>query len=40
MAWLATDPLLFDRLVRLRGWSTDRFQEWLGQLLVQQLLAT
>lgn len=40
VAWLATDPLLFDRLVRWRGWSTDRFQEWLGQLLVQQLLAT
>ena len=38
VAWLATDPALFDRLVRLRGWSTKRFQEWVGQLLLQQLV--
>ena len=38
VAWLATDPALFDRLVRLRGWSTKRFQEWVGELLLQQLV--
>ena len=39
MAWLATDPALFDRLVRLRGWSTKRFQEWVGELLQQLVVA-
>ena len=38
MAWLATDPALFDRLVLVRGWSTDRFEKWLGQTLCGQLL--
>ena len=38
VAWLATDPALFDRLVRLRGWSAKRYEEWLGQMLVQQLV--
>ena len=31
-------PALFDRLVRLRGWSARRFEKWLGQMLVQQLV--
>ena len=39
VAWLATDPALFDRLVRLRGWSTKRFQEWVGELLKQLVVA-
>ena len=39
VAWLATDPALFDRLVRLRGWSTKRFQEWVGELLQQLVVA-
>ncbi len=30
LVWLAIDPALFDRLVRVRGWSTDRFAEWLA----------
>jgi AcrR family transcriptional regulator len=38
LAWLATDPALFDRLVRVRGWSTRRFADWLGQNLCRQLL--
>lgn len=38
VAWLASDPVLFDRLVRVRGWSTDRFAEWLAQTLVGQLI--
>ena len=38
LAWLATDTALFDRLVRVRGWSTGRFGEWLGENLCRQLL--
>jgi AcrR family transcriptional regulator len=38
IAWLATDPALYDRLVRVRGWSTNRFAAWLGRMLVVQLL--
>jgi AcrR family transcriptional regulator len=38
LAWLATDAALFDRLVRVRGWSTTRFGEWLGETLCRQLL--
>jgi AcrR family transcriptional regulator len=39
LAWLATDGALFDRLVRVRGWSTDRFAEWLANTLLAQLVA-
>jgi AcrR family transcriptional regulator len=39
LAWLATDGALFDRLVRVRGWSTDRFAEWLAHTLLTQLVA-
>jgi AcrR family transcriptional regulator len=38
LAWLATDAALFDRLVRVRGWSASRFGEWLGKNLCRQLL--
>jgi|SRR5215217_412460 len=38
LVWLAMDPALFDRLVRVRGWSTSRFREWLGENLCRQLL--
>ena len=38
VVWLATDPALFDRLVRVRGWSRKRFEKWLSQYLVMQLL--
>jgi AcrR family transcriptional regulator len=38
LAWLATDAALFDRLVRVRGWSTTRFAEWLAQFLITQLI--
>jgi len=30
LVWLAMDPALFDRLVRVRRWSTSRFKEWLA----------
>jgi AcrR family transcriptional regulator len=38
LVWLAMDATLFDRLVRVRGWSTSRFGEWLGENLCRQLL--
>ena len=38
VAWLAGDPALYGRLVRERGWSTRRFEEWLAGTLVGQLL--
>ncbi|HYZ66420.1 MAG TPA: hypothetical protein VE666_01205 [Mycobacterium sp.] len=38
LAWLATDPALYDRLVRVRRWSASRFGEWLGTNLCRQLL--
>jgi AcrR family transcriptional regulator len=40
VAWLSTDPVLFDRFVRVRGWSVTRFEAWLSRMLVGQLLAT
>jgi AcrR family transcriptional regulator len=40
LVWLAIDPVLFDRLVRVRGWSTSRFEEWLAQHLIMQLIGT
>jgi AcrR family transcriptional regulator len=40
LAWLATDGALFDRLVRVRGWSTSRFEQWLAQHLIVQLIDT
>jgi AcrR family transcriptional regulator len=38
VAWLATDPLLFDRLVRSRGWSVGKFEAWLTATLTGQLV--
>jgi hypothetical protein len=38
LIWLAMDPGLFDRLVRVRGWTTRRFQAWLAGALQAQLL--
>lgn len=38
IAWLATDPVLYDRFVTLRGWSRQRFSTWLSRLLTGQLL--
>src|SRR5258705_4930487 len=29
VVWLAMDPAIFDRLVRVRGWTASRFEEWL-----------
>jgi AcrR family transcriptional regulator len=38
LVWLAMDPALFDRLVRVRRWPAGRFKEWLGENLCRQLL--
>jgi AcrR family transcriptional regulator len=40
LAWLSTDPTLYDRLVRARGWSRKRFEEWLSQYLIVELIGT
>jgi AcrR family transcriptional regulator len=39
VAWLASDPALFDRMVRLRGWSVKGFEAWLRRSLIAQLLS-
>jgi AcrR family transcriptional regulator len=38
VVWLAMDPAIFDRLVRVRGWTAGRFEEWLVDALCRQLL--
>jgi AcrR family transcriptional regulator len=38
VAWFAADPLLFDRMVRTRGWSVKAFEAWLRSWLTGQLL--
>ena len=38
LMWFYNDPSLYDKLVRQRGWSVDRFQAWLGEALQVQLL--
>lgn len=40
IAWLSSDPVLFHRLVRVRGWTVDRFETWLAATLAGQLLPT
>lgn len=40
LVWLAIEPALFDRLVRVRGWSRRRFEEWLSGYLIGQLIGT
>jgi len=38
VSWLASDTLLHDRLVRTRGWSQGRFEGWLAEGLIEQLI--
>lgn len=38
VAWLATDPVLFHRLVQIRGWPVTKFENWLARTLTSQLL--
>jgi AcrR family transcriptional regulator len=37
--WATTDGALWQRLVNERGWSDEKFQEWLGQLWANALVA-
>jgi AcrR family transcriptional regulator len=37
--WATTDGVLWQRLVNERGWSDERFQEWLGQMWISTLVA-
>jgi AcrR family transcriptional regulator len=37
--WASTDGVLWQRLVNERGWSDERFQEWLGQMWISALVA-
>jgi AcrR family transcriptional regulator len=36
--WSMTDGMLWHRLVNERGWSNDRFAEWLGRVWVDRLV--
>ena len=38
VAWLAADPVVFDRMVRERGWATHAFETWVANALIGQLL--
>ena len=42
--WLLMDPAVFDRLVRHRGWTVDRYQDWFARtarrLVVADIPAT
>jgi hypothetical protein len=37
--WATTDGVLWKRLVNERGWSDQRFQEWLAQMWISTLVA-
>lgn len=36
--WSMTDGMLWHRLVNQRGWTNDRFAEWLGHIWVDRLV--
>ena len=38
IAWVLTDPWLYQMLVRRRGWTVDRYRAWLAETLQAQLL--
>jgi AcrR family transcriptional regulator len=38
VVWAMTDGMLWHRLVNERGWSDERFADWLGQLWVSMLV--
>ena len=37
--WTLNHPALYPLLVRERGWTPERYEEWLGDVLCEQLLA-
>jgi len=38
VVWSTTDGMLWHRLVQERGWSAERYAEWLGELWVDRLV--
>jgi hypothetical protein len=38
VVWSMTDGMLWHRLVNERGWTDERFAEWLGELWVDRLV--
>lgn len=38
VVWSMTDGMLWHRLVKERGWSNERFAEWLGHVWVDRLV--
>ncbi len=36
--WLLNDPGLYELLLRRRGWTPDRYQAWLAETMIRQLL--
>ena len=40
IVWSMTDGMLWHRLVEERGWSNERFADWLGQVWVDRLVNT
>jgi len=40
VVWSTTDGMLWHRLVRERGWTNERYAEWLGELWVDRLVRT
>lgn len=38
IVWSMTDGMLWHRLVQERGWSNERFAEWLGRVWVDRLV--
>jgi hypothetical protein len=38
VAWLFSDPALYDQLVNGRGWSMKKFGNWLGDAMCRELL--
>jgi hypothetical protein len=38
VVWSMTDGMLWHRLVNERGWTNERFAEWLGRVWVERLV--
>lgn len=39
LIWTINSQVLFDLLVRERGWSVDRYQSWIAAMMISSLLA-
>jgi len=38
VVWVLNDPVHYDMLVRVRGWSDEQFQAWLTRALETELV--